>query len=284
MAISSNNLRVSRKNAAILLAAQPRYRLVSAKDLFRQPTVGEYGLSAGASHGRTSRLHQRRRRRRPAPMTSTSCSSTGPRARSRTRGCASCSCAWRSGRGSSIAGRCCRRRRAGLPHNHPGGFYHGDSAGHLDADAALCRGGARAGARGDRQAERSRSRSTASPISSSRAAPASSPPASTRSSPAELGLDDMSSGPWSASWAATPPSRRCAPAYHIVRSEPEARVLAVTVELCSPASPARRRTLEQLLAMLQFGDGAAAALVTRRAGRLRDEPPLLAPSSRIRPS
>ena len=50
-------------------------------------------------------------------------------------------------------------------------------------------------------------------------------------------------------------------AFHIVRSEPEARVLVVTVELSSlhlqpMAEP------EPLLASLQFGDGAAAALVT----------------------
>ncbi len=52
-------------------------------------------------------------------------------------------------------------------------------------------------------------------------------------------------------------------ARHIVRSEPEARVLVVTVELCTlhlqPVSD-----LEKLLAMLQFGDGAAAAIVTAK--------------------
>ncbi|HYN45459.1 MAG TPA: type III polyketide synthase [Allosphingosinicella sp.] len=50
-------------------------------------------------------------------------------------------------------------------------------------------------------------------------------------------------------------------AYHIVRSEPEARVLAVTVELCSLHLQETQK-LEQLLAMLQFSDGAGAALVT----------------------
>jgi predicted naringenin-chalcone synthase len=50
-------------------------------------------------------------------------------------------------------------------------------------------------------------------------------------------------------------------AYHIVRSEPEARVLAVTVELCS-LHLQQTQELESLLAMLQFSDGAAAALVT----------------------
>jgi len=50
-------------------------------------------------------------------------------------------------------------------------------------------------------------------------------------------------------------------ARHIVRSEPKSRVLVVTVELSSlHLSPASE--LEPLLAMLQFGDGAAAALVT----------------------
>ena len=50
-------------------------------------------------------------------------------------------------------------------------------------------------------------------------------------------------------------------AYHIVRSEPEARVLAVTVELCS-LHLQETQQLESLLAQLQFSDGAAAALVT----------------------
>jgi predicted naringenin-chalcone synthase len=48
-------------------------------------------------------------------------------------------------------------------------------------------------------------------------------------------------------------------AHHIVRSEPAARVLVITVELSSlhlqPATD-----LEPILAMMQFGDGAAAAL------------------------
>jgi alpha-pyrone synthase len=50
-------------------------------------------------------------------------------------------------------------------------------------------------------------------------------------------------------------------ARHIVRSEPEARVLVVTVELSS-LHLQEEQELEPLLAMLQFGDGAAAALVT----------------------
>ena len=48
---------------------------------------------------------------------------------------------------------------------------------------------------------------------------------------------------------------------HIVRSDPNARVLTVAVELCSlHLQPTDR--LESLLAMAQFADGAAAALVT----------------------
>jgi len=50
-------------------------------------------------------------------------------------------------------------------------------------------------------------------------------------------------------------------ARHIVRSEPDARVLVVTVELSTLHLQAAT-ALEPLLAMLQFGDGAAAALVT----------------------
>ncbi|HEX8641929.1 MAG TPA: type III polyketide synthase [Allosphingosinicella sp.] len=50
-------------------------------------------------------------------------------------------------------------------------------------------------------------------------------------------------------------------AHHIVRSEPEARVLAVTVELCS-LHLQDTQNVESLLAQLQFSDGAAAALVT----------------------
>lgn len=50
-------------------------------------------------------------------------------------------------------------------------------------------------------------------------------------------------------------------ARHIVRSDPAARVLVVTVEL-STLHLQPDSALEPLLAMLQFGDGAAAALVT----------------------
>lgn len=50
-------------------------------------------------------------------------------------------------------------------------------------------------------------------------------------------------------------------ARHIVRSEPAARVLVVTVEISSLHLQPERE-IEALLAMLQFGDGAAAALVS----------------------
>lgn len=54
-------------------------------------------------------------------------------------------------------------------------------------------------------------------------------------------------------------------AHHIVRSDPKARVLAVTVELCT-LHLQKTQQLESLLAMLQFSDGAAAALVTAEPG------------------
>jgi len=61
-------------------------------------------------------------------------------------------------------------------------------------------------------------------------------------------------------------------AYHIVRSTPDARVLVVTVEL-STLHLQPSDALEPLLAMLQFGDGAAAALVTAdRHGFAIDRP------------
>jgi len=56
-------------------------------------------------------------------------------------------------------------------------------------------------------------------------------------------------------------------AHHIVRSESEARVLVVTVELSS-LHLTGRKDIESLLAALQFGDGAAAALVSSRPNGL----------------
>lgn len=49
-------------------------------------------------------------------------------------------------------------------------------------------------------------------------------------------------------------------AHHLVRSDPTARVLVVTVELCT-LHLQDTAEVEPLLAMLQFGDGAAAAIV-----------------------
>lgn len=56
-------------------------------------------------------------------------------------------------------------------------------------------------------------------------------------------------------------------ARHIVRSDPAARVLVVTVEI-STLHLQEDVAIEPLLAMLQFGDGAAAALVTHGGGGL----------------
>ena len=54
-------------------------------------------------------------------------------------------------------------------------------------------------------------------------------------------------------------------AHHIARSQPGARVLAVTIELCTLHLQDTQQ-LEQLLAMLQFSDGAGAALITSEPG------------------
>ncbi|MEG3163714.1 type III polyketide synthase [Sphingomonas sp. PB2P19] len=64
-------------------------------------------------------------------------------------------------------------------------------------------------------------------------------------------------------------------ARHIVKSEPKARVLVVTVELSTLHLQAVRE-IEPLLAMLQFGDGAAAALVTGDANGFALERPFAA--------
>jgi predicted naringenin-chalcone synthase len=64
-------------------------------------------------------------------------------------------------------------------------------------------------------------------------------------------------------------------ARHIVRSDPPARVLVVTVEL-STLHLQQVREVEPLLAMLQFGDGAAAALVTADPGGFALEHPFAA--------
>lgn len=61
-------------------------------------------------------------------------------------------------------------------------------------------------------------------------------------------------------------------AYHIVRSEPAARVLVVTVEL-STLHLQFTDDMEALLGMLQFGDGAAAAIVSADPSGLRIDRP-----------
>jgi predicted naringenin-chalcone synthase len=61
-------------------------------------------------------------------------------------------------------------------------------------------------------------------------------------------------------------------ARHIVRSDPAARVLVVTVEI-STLHLQDDVEIEPLLAMLQFGDGAAAALVTNGGAGLSIERP-----------
>ena len=61
-------------------------------------------------------------------------------------------------------------------------------------------------------------------------------------------------------------------ARHIVRSDPQARVLVITVEL-STLHLQPDTDIEPLLAMLQFGDGAAAALVTGNGAGLSIEAP-----------
>ncbi len=59
-------------------------------------------------------------------------------------------------------------------------------------------------------------------------------------------------------------------AYHIARSDPEAKILVVAVELSSlHLSP--ESDVEPLLAMLLFGDGAAAAIVSAQPGGIAVE-------------
>ncbi|WP_157215055.1 type III polyketide synthase [Flavisphingomonas formosensis] len=59
-------------------------------------------------------------------------------------------------------------------------------------------------------------------------------------------------------------------ARHIVRSEPDARVLVIAVELSTLHLQPEIR-IEPMLAMLQFGDGAAAALVSAEASGIAIE-------------
>ena len=64
-------------------------------------------------------------------------------------------------------------------------------------------------------------------------------------------------------------------ARHIVRSDPAARVLVVTVELSTLHLQADT-AIEPLMAQLQFGDGAAAALVSGEPGGFRLDRPFAA--------
>jgi predicted naringenin-chalcone synthase len=64
-------------------------------------------------------------------------------------------------------------------------------------------------------------------------------------------------------------------ARHLIRSEPTARVLVVCCEL-STLHLQESDAIEPLLAMLQFGDGAAAALVTGEPGGLELQAPFAA--------
>jgi len=56
-------------------------------------------------------------------------------------------------------------------------------------------------------------------------------------------------------------------AYHIARSEPRARILVVTVEI-STLHLVETQDVEPMLAMLQFADGAAAAIISAEQGGL----------------
>ena len=59
-------------------------------------------------------------------------------------------------------------------------------------------------------------------------------------------------------------------AWHIVRSEPEARVLVICLELCT-LHLQETSALEQLLCFLLFADGAAAAIVSAEPAGLQVE-------------
>ncbi len=150
-----------------------------------------------------------------------------------------------------------------LPHNRPGGFYHGDSpqtstrmrkyaeaAPELALDA-IARLGERAELDGI----------THLVVASCTGFVA---PGIDQIIARRLGLDGVERTlvGFMGCYAAVSALRT---AYHIVRSRPDARVLAVTVELCS-LHLQHTQALEQLLAMLQVSDGAAAALVTSEPG------------------
>jgi predicted naringenin-chalcone synthase len=151
----------------------------------------------------------------------------------------------------------------GLPHNRPGGFYHGDSP----ATSTRMRRYAEAApelaleAIGRLAEKTSLDGVTHLVVASCTGFVA---PGIDQIIARRLGLDGVERTlvGFMGCYAAVSALRV---AHHIVRSEPEARVLAVTVELCS-LHLQHTQQLEQLLAMLQFSDGAAAALVTAEPG------------------
>ena len=150
------------------------------------------------------------------------------------------------------------------------------------ADAGLCRGGAEAGAGGDRASSREQvalDGVTHLVVASCTGFVA---PGIDQIIARRLGLDNVERTlvGFMGCYAAVSALRT---AHHIVRSEPEARVLAVTVELCSlhlqqtqaARTPARHAPVQR---RRRRGPG------DERAGRARDEPSLLDARSRIRPS
>ena len=151
----------------------------------------------------------------------------------------------------------------GLPHNQPGGFYHGASP----ATSTRMRKYAEAAPDLAIEAiERLRERVPLDGVTHLVVASCTGfvAPGIDQIIARRLGLDNVERTlvGFMGCYAAVSALRT---AYHIVRSTPEARVLAVTVELCS-LHLQHTQELEQLLAMLQFSDGAAAALVTASPG------------------
>ena len=151
----------------------------------------------------------------------------------------------------------------GLPHNHPGGFYHGESP----ATSTRMQRYAEAApelaleAIGKLREQVALDDVTHLVVASCTGFVA---PGIDQIIARRLGLDQVERTlvGFMGCYAAVCALRT---AYHIVRSQPGARVLAVTVELCT-LHLQHTQEIEQLLAMLQFSDGAAAALVTSEPG------------------
>jgi predicted naringenin-chalcone synthase len=151
----------------------------------------------------------------------------------------------------------------GLPHNEPGGFYHGAMPA---TSTRMQRYAAEAPELALRAIERLREQVPLDGITHLVVASCTGfvAPGIDQIIARRLGLDGVERTlvGFMGCYAAVCALRT---AYHIARSEPGARVLAVTVELCS-LHLQQTQALEQLLAMLQFSDGAAAALVTSEPG------------------